>query len=57
MNFFKIKKRNGSFVTFDKNKIEKAIRKAIESVGGDDFSEVSALTKLAISIVHKNIGK
>ncbi len=57
MNFFKIKKRNGSFVTFDKSKIEKAIRKAIESVGGDDFGEVSALTKLAISIVHKNIGK
>lgn len=57
MNFFKIKKRNGSFVTFDKNKIEKAIKKAIESVGGEDFSEVSQLTKIAIDIAMKKLGK
>ncbi|NCB14191.1 MAG: hypothetical protein EOM78_21605 [Erysipelotrichia bacterium] len=32
MNFFKVKKRNGSFVTFDEAKIETAIRKSILSV-------------------------
>jgi hypothetical protein len=57
MNFFKIKKRNGSFVTFDKSKIEKAIKKSIESVGGEDFSEVPQLTKSAIDIAMKKLGK
>jgi anaerobic ribonucleoside-triphosphate reductase len=32
MQLFKIKKRNGSIVTFDVEKIELAIKKAIESV-------------------------
>jgi len=40
MGFFKIRKRNGSFATFDKAKIEEAIRKSIESVGGTNFDEV-----------------
>ena len=57
MGFFKIRKRNGSFVTFDKKKIADAIKKAIESVGGTDFSEVKELTKSAISIAKKKIWK
>ncbi|MDD3302750.1 MAG: ribonucleoside triphosphate reductase [Candidatus Gracilibacteria bacterium] len=57
MNFFKVKKRNGSFVTFDEAKIETAIRKSILSVGGDDFSEVPILTKKVIKLLIKKVGE
>jgi hypothetical protein len=32
MAIYKVRKRNGAIVSFDKSKIEKAIRLAIESV-------------------------
>nr|MDD3720099.1 ribonucleoside triphosphate reductase [Candidatus Gracilibacteria bacterium] len=57
MQIFKIKKRNGSIVTFDVTKIENAIKKAIESVGGTDFSEVISLSKNAINLTAKKVGK
>jgi len=41
MAIYKIKKRNWTIVSFDKNKIESAIQKAIVSVGWSDFSKVS----------------
>jgi len=55
MNFFKVKKRNGSFVTFDEAKIETAIRKSILSVWWDDFSEVPNLTKKVIRLLSKKV--
>ncbi|MDR1944579.1 MAG: hypothetical protein LBQ59_00375 [Candidatus Peribacteria bacterium] len=33
MTIYKVRKRNGSIVTFEREKIEKAIEKAIKSVG------------------------
>jgi hypothetical protein len=33
MTIYKIRKRNGSIVTFERNKIEIALEKAIKSVG------------------------
>lgn len=56
MAIYKVRKRNGAIVSFDKGKIEKAIYLAIESVGWDDFSKVSEITDLAISLVEQKIG-
>lgn len=52
---FKVKKRNWSFATFDRTKIENAIKKAIEAVWWDDFSHVSKLTDKIIKSVHKKV--
>src|SRR3989338_2027659 len=41
----KVKKRNGSIVDFDVNKIAKAIFKAAQSVGGKDYKMSEALAK------------
>jgi anaerobic ribonucleoside-triphosphate reductase len=57
MQLFKIKKRNGSIVTFDVEKIELAIKKAIESVWWTDFSEIAKLAKYSVKLVSKKIGK
>ncbi len=57
MQIFKIKKRNWSIVTFDTSKIENAIKKAIESVWGTDFGEVVMLSKNAVDLTAKKIGK
>jgi len=40
MAIYKIRKRNWSIVSFDRDKIEKAIKLAIQSVGGEDFSRI-----------------
>lgn len=57
MAIFKVKKRNGSIVSFERTKIEEAITKAIEAVGGTDFSRVSALTdKIIVELAHR-VGK
>lgn len=45
MAIYKVKKRNGAIVTFDRDKIYEAIKKAIKSVGGDDYSEVDQLVQ------------
>jgi hypothetical protein len=55
MKFFKAKKRNWSFVTFDESKIESAIKKAIESVWWNDFSEVPALVKKVTKLLWKKV--
>ena len=57
MAIYKIRKRNGSIVTFDRTKIEKAIQGAIEAVGGTDFSRVSAFVDQVIMRVEEKIGK
>jgi hypothetical protein len=41
MAIYKIRKRNGTIVTFDRLRIEVALEKAIQSVGGTDFSHVA----------------
>lgn len=50
MAIYKIRKRNGTIVTFDRLRIEVALEKAIQSVGGTDFSHVAGLTDEIISI-------
>lgn len=55
MVIYKVRKRNGAIVSFDKNKIEKAIRLAIESVWGSDFSKISDVTELAMTLVEEKI--
>ena len=48
MAIYKIRKRNGTITTFNRLKIEAAIAKAIEAVGGADFSHVSEMTNQVI---------
>lgn len=57
MQLFKIKKRNWSIVTFDVTKIENAIKKAIESVWWTDFGDVKRLSKNAVDLTIKKVGK
>lgn len=55
MAIYKVRKRNGAIVSFDRSKIEKAISLAIESVGGTDFSNVSNMAELAVSLIEEKI--
>jgi anaerobic ribonucleoside-triphosphate reductase len=57
MAIFKVKKRNGSIVDFDRVKIEHALKLAIEAVGGKDFSKISDLTKDILSEVENKTKK
>lgn len=57
MAIYKVRKRNGAIIDFDISKIEAAIKKAIEAVGGSDFTEVSALAKKVIAEVEKKVDK
>ncbi|MBP9779238.1 ribonucleoside triphosphate reductase [Candidatus Gracilibacteria bacterium] len=52
MAIYKIQKRNGTIVTFDRIRIEVAIEKAIASVGGTDFSEIKHMTDEIIGILE-----
>ena len=56
MAMYKVQKRNGAIVTFEKSKIENAIKKAIESVHGTDFSEVVDLGDLVIQRLSEKYG-
>ena len=56
MAIYKVRKRNGAIIDFDIAKIENAIKKAIEAVGGTDFSEVSALAKKVGNEVEAKVG-
>jgi len=55
MAIYKVRKRNGAIVSFDRTKIEGAIKKAIEAVGENDFSIVKSLTDKIIKELHKKI--
>lgn len=55
MAIYKVRKRNGAIVSFDKSKIEKAISLAIESVGWTDFSDISNIANIAVSLVEQKI--
>lgn len=57
MNIYKVQKRNGSIESFDRKKIENAIKQAIKSVWWKDFSKVSFLTEEIIqAVVEKTDG-
>lgn len=57
MAIYKVKKRNGTIVSFDVQKIETAIKKSIESVGGNNFSHISDLVKKILHETEMKIGK
>lgn len=52
MTIYKVRKRNGSIVAFDRSKISEAIKKAIIAVGGEDFSGLEDLTTKVIARVE-----
>lgn len=56
MALYKVRKRNGAIVTFNRHKIEQAIQKAIEAVGGEDFSRVTHLTDEVIERAKEKTG-
>lgn len=56
MAIYKVRKRNGAIVTFDRVKIENAIIEAIKSVDGTDFSHVPLIGNQIISIVEERVG-
>ncbi len=57
MAIYKLRKRNGAIVTFDRTKIEHAISLAIEAVGGTDFSRVSSFVDQVIMRTEEKTGK
>ncbi len=57
MSIYKVKKRNWSFASFNKKKIENAISKAIEAAWWNDFSEIKEMTKQIISLVRSECWK
>ena len=57
MAIYKVKKRNWAISTFDKIKIENAIKKAIKSAWWDDFSQVGNITNVAIALLQEKIWK
>ncbi|SRR5574344_115382 len=57
MAIYKVRKRNGAIIDFDITKIETAIKKAIEAVGGTDFNNVSSLAEKVINETEKKVGK
>lgn len=57
MAIYKVKKRNWAIVTFDRSKIEEALKKAIEAAWWKDFSEVAILTDEIVEKVEIVAGK
>jgi len=53
MAIYKVQKRNGAIVTFDRTKIEQSIHEAIQSVGGTDFSDVRHICDVTIGILKE----
>ncbi|MCK9466787.1 MAG: ribonucleoside triphosphate reductase [Candidatus Absconditabacterales bacterium] len=57
MAIFKVKKRNGTIVDFNISKIQKAIKLAIEAVGGTDFSKIGDISEAIVELIEKKSGK
>ncbi len=53
----KIRKRDGDVVTFDEQKIENAIWKAVCAVGGKDREKVISITKVIIDKLDERFGE
>ena len=56
MAIYKVRKRNGAIVSFDRSKIENAIKRAIESVGGTDYNNIESITDKIIEAVLSKVG-
>lgn len=56
MVIYKVRKRNGAIVTFDRTKIELSIQKAIGAVGGEDFSHIPLLTDEVVRHAREKTG-
>ena len=56
MTIYKIRKRNGSIVTFDKDKIANAIELAFEAVQNKEIEHIPTLVDLVISNIESKIG-
>ena len=52
MTIYKIRKRNGSIVTFEKEKIENAIKLAFDAVQNKEVEHIPALVDLVISNIE-----
>ncbi|MBO7504697.1 hypothetical protein J6T66_00540 [bacterium] len=55
MTIYKIRKRNGSIVTFEKEKIENAIQLAFEAVQNKEVDHIPALVDLVIMNVESKV--
>ena len=55
MTIYKIRKRNGSIVTFEKEKIENAMKLAFEAVQNAEVEHIPALVDLVVSNVEAKI--
>jgi hypothetical protein len=55
MTIYKIRKRNGSIVTFEKDKITAAIQAAFEAVQNRETDKIPALVDIIISNVESKI--
>ncbi|MDP2090048.1 MAG: ribonucleoside triphosphate reductase [Candidatus Gracilibacteria bacterium] len=56
MAIYKVKKRNGAIVTFDRKKIENAIVASIKASGGNNFDLVKSITNLVITLLENRVG-
>lgn len=57
MTLYKVKKRNGTTVSFERAKIEKALSSAIKAVWWEDFSRVAGMTDQIIAWVEEITGR
>lgn len=57
MAIYKVRKRNGAIIDFDISRIEIAVKRAIEAVGGTDFKDVPILAKKVSKEVERKVGK
>ena len=55
MTIYKIRKRNGSIVTFEKDKIANAIQLAFEAVQNNEVEHIPSLVDLVISNVESKV--
>lgn len=53
MSVYKVKKRNGTIVTFDSSKITSAIQKAMKSEGIDNPQGIQSITEEVIHTLDK----
>ena len=53
----KVRKRDGKIVSFDPEKIEEAIWKSAQSVGGEDREKAADLAKKVVIVIEKVYGK
>lgn len=57
MAIYKIKKRNGVIESFDRKRIERAMKIAIESVWWKDFSTIESMTDKVIELLNWKVWK